>query len=166
MGLTEKYAFRAEMVRRLHDDLIGPRGGDEHETIDESPLDRYIAGVLWPADSGTQDAVAEEPVDGAGEETGPTDLPVSQSRMRYPTSAGITFTVDAGIVDEVSIRVSAARYLPGDEVQAEADQRSRARDQHRSPGSGHRSGGAWSGRRRFRRCGGSPRCWRAGLRCR
>ena len=131
MGLTEKYAFRAEMVRRLHDDLIGPRGGDEHETIDESPLDRYIAGVLWPADSGTQDAVAEEPVDGAGEETGPTDLPVSQSRMRYPTSAGITFTVDAAVVDVVSVRVSAARYLPGDEVQAEADQRSRARAQHR-----------------------------------
>ena len=77
MSLTEKYEFRAAMVSRLHDDLIGPRGEDD-ETIDESPLDRYIAGVLWPADSGTQDAVAEDPVDGAGEVTGPTDVPVSQ----------------------------------------------------------------------------------------
>src|SRR4051794_40761760 len=131
MGLSEKYAFRAEMVRRLHDDLIGPRGGGDDETIDESPLDRYIAGVLWPADSGTQDAVAEEPVDGAGEETGPTDVPVSQSRMRFPSSAGMTFTVDSRLVDEVALHVSAARYLPG-EVLQDAGQRSRARGQQRT----------------------------------
>src|SRR3954463_15079701 len=113
MGLTEKYEFRAAMVSRLHDDLVGPRGEDD-ETIDEAPLDRYIAGVLWPADSGTQDAVAEETVDGTGEETGPTYVPLSQSRMRFPSSAGMTFTFDSHLVDEVALDVSGARYLPGE----------------------------------------------------
>jgi hypothetical protein len=130
MGLKEKYDFRAAMVGRLHDDLIGPRGEDD-ETIDESPLDRYIAGVLWPADSGTQDTVAEDPIDGAGEETGPTDVPVSQSRMRFPSSAGMTFTVDSRLVDGIALHVSAARYLPGEELE-DAGQRSRARGQQRT----------------------------------
>src|SRR3954451_16211100 len=115
MGLKEKYDFRAAMVDRLHDDLVGPRGDDD-ETIDESPLDRYIAGVLWPSDSGTQDAVPEEPVDGRDDDTAPSDPPVAQARMRFPSSAGITFTVDANTVDAVVVRPSAARYMPGDEV--------------------------------------------------
>jgi hypothetical protein len=131
MGLAEKYAFREEMVRRLHDDLIGPRGGAD-EVIDESPLDRYIAGVLWPSDSGTQDAVPEEPVDGRDDDTAPSDPPVAQARMRFPSSAGITFTVNANMVDAVVVRPSAARYVPGDEVpDAGTGQLSRARGQRR-----------------------------------
>ncbi|WP_457156676.1 helicase-related protein [Modestobacter sp. SYSU DS0875] len=129
--MAEKYAFREAMVRRLHDDLIGPRGGDQ-EVIDESPLDRYIAGVLWPSDSGTQEAVAEEPVDARDDDTAPSDPPVAQARMRFPSSAGITFTVDAQKVDAVVVRPSAAQYVPGDEVTSVGtDQLSRARGQRR-----------------------------------
>ena len=131
MALAEKYAFREEMVRRLHDDLIGPRGG-EGEVIDESPLDRYIAGVLWPSDSGTQEEVPEEPVDGREDDTAPSDPPVAQARMRFPSSAGITFTVDASLIESVVVRPSAARYVPGDEIpDPGTGQLSRARGQRR-----------------------------------
>lgn len=131
MDLTPKYEFRTEMVRRLHDDLIGPRGGDD-ETIDESPLDRYIAGVLWPGDSGTQDAVPDEPVDAAADDTGPADPPVSQARSRYPSSAGITFTVDTTLATEVFLRPRAARYEPAAETAGDTGQRSRARREQSS----------------------------------
>ncbi len=128
MGLTEKYAFRDDMISRLHDDLIGPRGGTD-EVIDESPLDRYIAGVLWPGDSGTQDAVPVEPDDGRDDDTTQDDPPVAQARMRFPSSMGMTFTVDTSRSASVVLRPSAAKYLPGDELpDAPTDQMSPRED--------------------------------------
>jgi hypothetical protein len=126
MDLAPKYAFRAEMVQRLADDLIGPRGGVD-ETIDESPLDRYIAGVLWPGNSGTQAAVPEEPDDAQADDVGPADPPVSQSLSRYPSSMGLTFTVDSACATTVTVRPDAARYEPETTGEAEEVQRSRSR---------------------------------------
>ncbi|MGY1640838.1 helicase-related protein [Geodermatophilus sp. SYSU D00703] len=128
-SLADKYLFRDEMVSRLHDDLIGP-GGGEDEVLTESPLDRYIAGVLWPQDSGAQEEVPDDTVDGGSEDAGQSaDTPVSQARMRYPSSAGITFTVDARKTDQVTLTAGAARYLPQEAQNTEPmeGQRSRAR---------------------------------------
>src|SRR5690625_6311051 len=47
--LTERYEFRQRLVEDLVEDLQGPSTPDE--VLDESPLDRYITGILWPAPS-------------------------------------------------------------------------------------------------------------------
>ncbi|WP_045194202.1 helicase-related protein [Rhodococcus sp. B7740] len=108
--LNEMYGFRSEMVEDLRRDLLGPAGGNE-EVLEEAPLDRYVVGVLWPLD----DALQEEPEpDSAEPDTvdGASDSPVAQSLMRYPSSMGLTFTVDSTLVHEVHFDISAARYDP------------------------------------------------------
>ena len=56
--LSLKYAFRDGMVGELRRDLIGPddNSEDAHEVITELPLDRYVVGVLWPANEDLQEA--------------------------------------------------------------------------------------------------------------
>jgi len=134
--LSDKYAFRDQVVQRLHADLIGPAGGSD-ETLTESPLDRYIVGVLWPPDSGEQVDVADEPVEGDAQDADgdDEDTPVSQALMRYPSAAGMTFTVDLSVQATLTLQARAAAYqpeAPGGE-QARPEQRSRSRrpaDQH------------------------------------
>ncbi|WP_068150560.1 helicase-related protein [Rhodococcoides corynebacterioides] len=112
--LESMYAFRAEMVDQLTKDLFGPGLGDD-EVLDELPLDRYVVGVLWP----TEDELQEEPEPDSAEsdsEDSAGDTPVAQSMMRYPSSMGLTFTVDANSVESVSIDIAAARYVPSVDV--------------------------------------------------
>lgn len=116
--LDAMYSFRGEMVEDLRRDVLGPAGGDE-EILEEAPLDRYVVGVLWPLDDELQEA--PEP-DSAEPDTvdGESDSPVAQSLMRYPSSMGLTFTVDSALASEVHFDVSAARYEPS-EVSVELD---------------------------------------------
>ena len=109
--LTEQYAFRNDIVDELIKDLIGPAEGPD-EVITDLPLDRYIAGVLWPADDLLQEEVAAEPDSGEAEENDAGDSPISQALMRYPTSMGITFSVDLAKATSVQIAIHAARYIP------------------------------------------------------
>lgn len=109
--ITAQYAFRDEIVDELIKDLIGPAEGSD-EMISDLPLDRYVAGVLWPSDGLLQDEVAAEPDSGEPEENGADDSPISQALMRYPTSMGITFSVDLSKASSVRIAVDAARYVP------------------------------------------------------
>lgn len=108
-NLSEQYRFRDDIVDELIKDLVGPgEGGDE--VITDLPLDRYIAGVLWPADGALQEAA--EPVSGESEENDAGDSPISQALMRYPTSMGITFSVDVAKASSIQIAVTAAKYVP------------------------------------------------------
>jgi hypothetical protein len=112
--LESMYGFRADMVEQLEKDLFGPGGGAD-EVLEEPPLDRYVVGVLWPA----EDELQEEPEPDSAESDeidSASDAPVAQSLMRYPSSMGLTFTVDVGSVDTVDIAVTAARYLPSQDV--------------------------------------------------
>ncbi|WP_328812275.1 helicase-related protein [Rhodococcus sp. NBC_00297] len=111
-SLDSMYAFRGDMVEQLEKDLFGP-GGGEGEILDEAPLDRYVVGVLWPAEAALQeepepDSAESDPVDSA------SDTPVAQSMMRYPTSMGLTFTVDSELAETVTLSVAGARYIPSD----------------------------------------------------
>ncbi|KKW65701.1 helicase [Mycolicibacterium elephantis] len=115
--LTEQYRFRDEIVDELIKDLVGPAGGP-NEVITDRPLDRYIAGVLWPADDVLQEA--PEPDSGEADNDGVEDSPISQALMRYPTSIGITFSVDTARASSVQVVVEAAKYVPSG-VSAEAD---------------------------------------------
>ncbi|PQP50385.1 helicase-related protein [Mycolicibacterium austroafricanum] len=107
--LAEQYGFRDNLVDELIKDLVGPTEGPD-EVITDLPLDRYIAGVLWPADGLLQEAA--EPDSGEAEENDAGDSPISQALMRYPTSMGITFSVDLAEASSVQIAVEAAKYVP------------------------------------------------------
>ncbi|MFT0614644.1 helicase-related protein [Rhodococcus qingshengii] len=109
-SLDEKYRFRDEMVEELSRDVIGP-GGGASEVIKEAPLDRYIVGVLWPAD----EVLQEEPEpDGTepSDQTATEDSPVAQARMRFPSSMGLTFSVKVDVSTTVKISAKAAYYVP------------------------------------------------------
>ena len=106
--LAEQYDFRFELVERLTRDLVGPQ--DEEEILDDAPIEQYIAGVLYPQSADT--VAPEQDLDTADEddETGNLDPPVSLANRRYPSSMGMTFSVDPQVATSVVISASAARY--------------------------------------------------------
>lgn len=106
--LADQYAFRDALVEQLERDLVGPGDGAD-EVIDELPLDRYVAGVLWPADDVAQET--PEPDGADADDSGVDDSPIAQALMRYPSSMGMTFTVDLDETSMVNIKIDAARYL-------------------------------------------------------
>ncbi len=113
--LQQQYDFRDAIIDELVNDLVGPAGGTA-EVLTDLPLNRYIAGVLWPADGGVQDLPDPE---GAEAEEGDTaDSPIAQALMRYPSSMGITFSIDLDKATSVVIDVEAAKYIPSEEDDA------------------------------------------------
>lgn len=109
--LQGQYLIRDDLCRALQDDLIGPQDADE--ILDEPPLDRYVTGILYPVleQSGIDPEDVEEVADDDGE--GAPDPAVAMSNLHYPSSAGITFALDAA-VESVQVVVEAARYVPED----------------------------------------------------
>ena len=92
--IDDYYAFREAMVEALATDLLGP--GSEDEVLDESPLDRYVTGVLYPAgrSENTDEADdAEDAADGTKVDGG-ADPGVALARMKHPSSMGLSFGVD------------------------------------------------------------------------
>ncbi|MCV7194044.1 helicase-related protein [Mycolicibacterium brumae] len=115
--LAQKYEFRDGLIDQLIGDLVGPASGVE-EVITDLPLDRYVVGVLWPVDGELQEAA--EPDSGEADEESDGDSPISQALMRYPTSMGLTFSVDLSLATNVQIAVAAAKYLPSGRDAVEA----------------------------------------------
>lgn len=104
------YAARDSLCRALEDNLLG----DPHEgVLHEPPLNRIAAGILHP--QGVE-PVEQTSVDESGTESVPAsesdvDSPVSLSRVRAPSSMGMTFAVDSGVTAEVALTFSADRYV-------------------------------------------------------
>ncbi|WP_458689831.1 helicase-related protein [Nocardia tengchongensis] len=111
--LREKYRFRSEMVEDLKRDVFGP-SDFETEVLDEAPLGRYVVGVLWPASEALQES-AEPDQGNSYEGDKQEDTPVAQSRMRYPSSMGLTLSIRISESSAVSIQASAAQYVDLDE---------------------------------------------------
>lgn len=107
--LDAQYEFRDAIIDELIKDLVGPADGAD-EVITDLPLDRYVAGVLWPADNAVQEL--PDPDSGEAEEDGGEDVPIAQALVRYPTSMGITFSVDLSAATLITVDVQAARYTP------------------------------------------------------
>lgn len=123
-SLNAKYAFRREMVDRLVTDLYGPQADDE--LLTERPLERYVTGVLWPAADDTYVEAADEPESVAavsGESS--VDSPVANARLTYPSSVGVTVSVDTKLAQTLHVSPSAARYSP---VQTDRQSGSKQRD--------------------------------------
>lgn len=110
-AMSEHYRMRRALVDDLRLDVVGPVSRDE--IITDAPLDAYLAGVLHPV---TDDVVGgeddrdlpEEDADGPAAPERATPL----AATRYPSSLGITFSVDLGRCDSVTVEATAARYRP------------------------------------------------------
>lgn len=124
--LAPWYRARETMRQAVVDDLLG---GEADDVIGESPLDRFIVGILHPrsaapATAGAAGAgVAEDaPSDlmqaevdvpeaaGGGGADAVFDPAVALSRVRYPSSMGLTFAVDTHSAAVVEVCVTIARY--------------------------------------------------------
>ncbi|KIA60653.1 helicase-related protein [Nocardia vulneris] len=111
--LNEKYRFRREMVEELARDVFGPAPDDTAnigEILEEAPLDRYVVGVLWPADDELQEVPEPDGVEPADKDPF-DDTPVVQARMRYPSSMGLTFSVRTSVSSAIAISARAAHYV-------------------------------------------------------
>ncbi|MFC3985607.1 helicase-related protein [Streptosporangium jomthongense] len=125
MSFDEHYAFRKELVARLEQDLIGPTGS-AGETITDPPITKYAAGILFPQ---SQDSVAEtNALDDEPENKHSGDVPdpaVTMANVRYPSSMGLTFSVDVTVADSILVEVEAARYVPETIVEGRRSRTSR-----------------------------------------
>ena len=106
--LQDQYEFRAALVERLGRDLLGPH--ENHEVIDDAPIEQYIVGVLYPQSSEALSSEHDLEESDEGDEAGRVDPPVSLANRRYPSSVGLTFAVDTRVAQSVTIEVAAARY--------------------------------------------------------
>ncbi|WP_244894168.1 helicase-related protein [Planobispora rosea] len=111
MSFDKHYAFRDELVARLERDLIGPASPEE--VIADPPITKYAAGILFPQ---SEDSVADDnALDEELESRHPADVPdpaVTMANIRYPSSMGMTFSVDVTVADSILVEVEAARYIP------------------------------------------------------
>ena len=130
--LSAKYAFRSEMVDRLVEDLYGSSSPDE--ILTERPLERYVTGVLWPATDDTFEDAPDEP-ESAAVEAGDSadDSPVANARLTYPTSLGLTVSVDLGKATSVRVIPQAAQYIPTLSAVQDARRRSDSYEWRRVP---------------------------------
>lgn len=112
------YSVRESVIHRLEEDLLG---GDLDAEISESPLDRFITGVLYP--EAEDPGLAATPASVEDEREGDREAEiqgnvadgneapgVALSKVRFPRSFGVTFAVDAASAATVEVSLSAAQY--------------------------------------------------------
>src|SRR5438128_5503894 len=90
--LSEYYEFRSRLVDSLTADLVGP--AEPEETIEDAPIQRYTAGILYPQSSETISPVNDVDVSDDDDDASIADPPVALANVRYPSSMGISFAVD------------------------------------------------------------------------
>lgn len=108
---SDKSPDRDLLVRRLNEDLLGPRRVDE--TLSDRPSDVYLTGILWP--QRTQMAGEDDDTLAAGGVAGGSDdesneadgVPINS--VQKPCVAGISFCA-AGASARADIRVRFGRY--------------------------------------------------------
>ncbi len=114
--------FRRDLVEILNRELLGPFDGPE-EALPQRPTGRYLLGRLAPV--GTTVSPEEDEAEGAGNSGGDDDTsdfgyasPISMAMN--PSSIGISFTVDIGIV-AVETTVEWGRYTEAEHKVEQAD---------------------------------------------
>jgi len=104
------YDARDEMVRALERDLMGTT---QDNYLEEPPLDRFIVGILHPPTEEPIEDVVEVPdVETGTQVDAEYDPGVNTSRIRRPSSMGLTFAVDPRRTPLISVTVCADRYVP------------------------------------------------------
>ena len=137
----DQYRFRDQIVASLERDLMGPSAADE--VIEDPPITRYVAGILFPQDAGIVDASEDVGEDDAGTsssdvEGGDWDPAVSMSSVRYPSSLGMTFAVSTAMTTKIVVHVDAGRYEPVERIEG-AEQAMRESANEAQPNLGRRA---------------------------
>ncbi len=105
------YRIREEFERLVLADLLGPAGGPEEEVAERSIRDRYLVGAIAPR----RVALAPEEDDdfvlagGDSAEEGSVDPGANLPESMFPSSLGLTFTVD-GATTALRVTASWGRY--------------------------------------------------------
>jgi hypothetical protein len=112
VNLAPYYELRAQLVSAVAQDLVGPDDPLNAEVISDAPITKYIAGILYPRSADPIEA--EQDIDTADDdgESVVGDPPVAMANVRYPSSAGLTFTVDRSHAKTIIASARAARYVP------------------------------------------------------
>jgi hypothetical protein len=109
-------AVRRRLVEAIHYELLGP--STEDEELAESPVTRYLAGLLAPFGTGVLPSEQDVSLTlGEGEDdTGGAESAPPMSQAMTPSSIGISFLV-SGDVDAVVATASWGEYerVKGDE---------------------------------------------------
>jgi len=132
--------LRDELEQLIRDDLIGPVGGAEEE-LHDSPVDKYLLGLLAPRFTATPratadddedepiaaDAQPEDPLASAsvaadsGWEGTPEERPPAVDQL-VPSAFGLTFCLDAGC-DTIEVEASWGAYARASSEEKRADDR-------------------------------------------
>ena len=102
-------AVRDEIVKRLSEDLIGPKSPDE--VLKSKPTDVYMTGILWPAK--TEFTMIEDDSAGDSESDDDSDLQNSlpMHGQKKASSMGITFAVSDKERNELLVTYSFGTYV-------------------------------------------------------
>jgi hypothetical protein len=129
---TQKRAARSDLLQALHDELLGPAGGEDEElTARERPVLRYLIGRLAPAgtvvhaeeDEGASDA-------GSDDDDADTGYASPITMAMNPSSIGLSFLTEAG-VDDLIVTARWGRYEPDEREEIGKDGRTRTHKVHR-----------------------------------
>lgn len=107
-------AIRNELKQLVFADLLGPAGGPEEEVNEQRVRDRYLVGMLAP--KGWEAVVPPEEQDELAvggtdtEQDGPTDISALQIPTFFPSSCGMTFSMD-GETDALRVTVRWGQYV-------------------------------------------------------
>ncbi len=105
------YRVREEFEQLILADLLGPAGGPEEEVAERTIRDRYLVGAIAPR----RVALAREEDDdfvlagGDSAEEGSVDPGANLPESMFPSSLGLTFTVD-GSTRALRVTASWGRY--------------------------------------------------------
>jgi len=118
----EQQEVRKLLTKRLRLDLLGPATPDEvlrqnRETREgDTPLSRYLVGILYPAGSSVAAEEDDSANDGGDGEEDDTPEPSMQiTGIPKPSSIGLSFAV-ADDVKEVLIEFRYGRYTPTEDA--------------------------------------------------
>jgi hypothetical protein len=121
--------FRDKLEQMVVDELLGPAGGPTEE-LTERPRDRYLVGMLAPRVQAREGSAGAAPADADEDETGedfppadelalggsdstedgPTDLSAPTFKAIFPSSFGLTVSIDSA-VQELRVTARWGQYV-------------------------------------------------------
>lgn len=126
MSVAEQMEMRNALVSRLRLDLLGPSAPDEVLRQDrearegDTPLSRYLIGILYPTDSIVSAEEDDFANDGAeGEEDDAPETPIPIAGIPKPSSIGLSFAVSNG-TQAINVEFRYGLYIPSEESPAPA----------------------------------------------
>src|SRR5271157_1723183 len=133
MSVAEQMEVRDLLVKRLRLDLLGPSSPDEVLRQDrearegDTPLSRYLVGILYPTDSLVSAEEDDFANDGAeGEEDDAPEATIPIAGIPKPSSIGLSFAIADG-TNAIRVEFRYGLYIPSEEAsktgEAEGEQK-------------------------------------------